>query len=121
MFTYLGNVQDHQYIRIRENGHSGYWDSVYCDIRDIRIREIGCSVKWMFHAIREIRFQEVGVRVIGYFGKRSSYGNCRSGNMTSEKASGSELVRRPATTRTFLCWIREIYTFGYPSKGPEFC
>ncbi|CAI2192568.1 14745_t:CDS:1, partial [Funneliformis geosporum] len=60
---------------ILKYGHSGYWDSVYCDIRDIRIREIKCSGKWMFHAFREIGFQEIGIQVIGYFGKTSSSGN----------------------------------------------
>ena len=59
-------------------GQSGYWDSVYCDIRDIRFREIGCSGKWMFHAIREIRIREIGIQEIGHFGKMSSSGNWHS-------------------------------------------
>ncbi|CAI2194039.1 20162_t:CDS:2, partial [Funneliformis geosporum] len=76
-----------RYIRIRKYVYSTWY------IVTFGISEFGkLDVKWMFLAIREIRFQEIGVRVIGYFGKRSSSGNCRSENMTSGKGIFGKLA-----------------------------
>ncbi|CAI2198291.1 16124_t:CDS:2, partial [Funneliformis geosporum] len=54
-------------------------------------------------------FQEIGVRVIGYFGKRFSSRNCRSGNMTSGKAKHPNSV---ISGRFDVPSLRNNFDFG---------